>query len=107
MKSEIPLTCNMDVFSREQREDHIRVTTELGKAMQNIREIQNGYEFVFPNESQYITGIAEFIANERLCCPFLEFGLNVKSNEPTLSLSLSGPVGTQEFLRAEFEEVFQ
>jgi hypothetical protein len=107
MNSEIPLTCNMDVFNREQREDHIRVTTELVKAMQNIREIQNGYEFVFPNESQYITGIAEFIANERLCCPFLEFGLNVKSNDPSISLSLSGPVGTQEFLRAEFEEVFQ
>jgi hypothetical protein len=107
MKAYIPLACNMDVFSREQREDHIRVTSQLVKAMQSLREIQNGYEFVFPNESEIITGIAEFIANERLCCPFLEFGLNVKSNEPSISLSLSGPVGTQEFLRVEFEEAFQ
>ena len=77
------------------------------RAVESIREIQNGYAFVFPNGSEFITGIAEFIANESLCCPFLEFGLNVKPNEPSLVLSLSGPIGTQEFLRAEFEEVFQ
>ena len=107
MKTEIPLACDMDVFTREQREDHIRVTTQLVKAMQNIREIQNGYEFVFPSESLTITRIAEFIANERLCCPFLGFGLIVKPNDPFISLSLNGPVGTQEFLRVEFEEAFQ
>ena len=107
MKTDATLTCNMDVFTREQHEDHIRVTTELVKAMQNIREIQNGYEFVFPNESKFITGIAEFIANERLCCAFLEFGLAVKPDDPSIVLSLSGPTGTQEFLRAEFEEAFQ
>jgi hypothetical protein len=107
MNTPIPLACNMDVFTLEQREDHIRVTTQLVKAIQSMREIQNGYEFVFPNDSRFITGIGEFIANERLCCPFLEFGLNVQSNDPSITLSLSGPVGTQEFLRAEFEEVFQ
>jgi hypothetical protein len=107
MKTEMPLACNMNAFTREQREAHIRVTTQLVKAMLSVREIQNGYEFLFPNESQHITGIAEFIANERLCCPFLEFGLNIKPNNLSISLSLSGPVGTQEFLRAEFEEVFQ
>jgi hypothetical protein len=77
MKTEIPLACNMAVFTREQREDHIRATSQLVEAIRNIREIENGYEFVFPTESNYITGIAEFIANERLCCPFLAFGLNV------------------------------
>jgi hypothetical protein len=85
----------------------MEVTTQLVKTIQSIREVQKGYEFVFPNESQYISGIAEFITNERLCCPFLDFGLNVKSNDPSISLSLTGPVGTQEFLRAEFEEVFR
>lgn len=107
MKSEIPLTCNMDVFTREQRKDHIRGTTQLVKAMQSVREIHNGYEFMFPNESHFITGIAEFIANERLCCPFLEFNLNVKSNGPSINLSLTGPDGTREFLHVEFEEVFR
>jgi hypothetical protein len=107
MMTETPLACNMNALTREQREDHSRVTAQLVKAMLCVREIQGGYAFVFPNESQYITGIAEFIVNERLCCPFLEFGLNVKPNNLSIALSLSGPVGTQEFLRAEFEEVFR
>jgi hypothetical protein len=47
--------------------------------------------------------IAEFVSNERLCCPFLEFTLNVIADEEPVSLSLTGPAGTQEFLRAEFD----
>jgi hypothetical protein len=46
-----------------------------------------------------ISRIAEFISNERLCCPFLNFTLNVVSIHEPVSLSLTGPLGTQEFLR--------
>ena len=63
--------------------------------------------FLFPNEAEFISRIAEFISNERLCCPFLRFTLNVNSNQGPVSLSLTGPHGTQEFLRAEFDGAFQ
>jgi hypothetical protein len=91
----------MDVFTLEQREAHIQTTMELIPGVQRVQEIENGYEFQFPSEAEFISRIAEFISNERLCCPFLEFNLNIISNHP-VSLSLTGPVGTQEFLRAEF-----
>ena len=100
--SETPLICNMDVFTAAQRKAHIQTTTQLVEAVQNIREVENGYGFAFPNETDFISRIAEFIARERLCCPFLKFTLNVVSNSEPVSLSLIGPVGTQEFLRAEF-----
>ena len=102
MNTDIPLACNMDVFTPEQREAHVRTTTELIQGIQRVREVENGYEIQFPNEAKLISRIAEFIANERLCCPFLEFNLKVVSNHP-VSLSLTGPLGTQEFLRAEFD----
>ena len=101
MNTDIPLACNMDVFTPEQREAHIQTTMELIPGVQRVQEIENGYEFQFPSETEFISRIAEFISNERLCCPFLEFNLNIISNHP-VSLSLTGPVGTQEFLRAEF-----
>jgi hypothetical protein len=107
MNTEIPLACNMDVFTPSQREAHIQTTTELFQAVQNVQEIENGYEFTFPNETQFISGIAEFISNERLCCPFLKFTLNVFSNHEPVSLSLTGPIGTQKFLLAEFDGAFQ
>ena len=107
MNSNTPLSCNMNVFTSAQREAHILNTMQLAQAFQSVQEVENGYEFTFPNESEFISKIGEFISNERLCCPFLEFTLNVFSDVEPISLSLSGPVGTQEFLRAEFSGVFQ
>jgi hypothetical protein len=102
MNKDIPLACNMDVFTPAQRESHIQTTMNLIQAVQSVQGVENGYELRFPNETRFISKIAEFIANERLCCPFLQFSLNVISDQEPISLSLTGPIGTQEFLRAEF-----
>jgi hypothetical protein len=107
MNPDPPLVCNMGVFTSDQREAHIQTTTELIQAVQRVQEVENGYEFRFPNETEFISKIAEFISNERLCCPFLKFTLNIVSNREPVSLSLTGPTGTQEFLRAEFDGAFQ
>jgi hypothetical protein len=107
MKPDSPLACNMGVFTPAQREFHTQTTTELVQAVQKVQEVENGYEFRFPNETEFITKIAEFISNERLCCPFLTFSLNIVSNREPVSLSLTGPLGTQEFLRAEFSGAIQ
>lgn len=101
MNADLPLACNMDVFTPEQRDAHIQTTMELVQGVQRVGAVENGYELQFPNETEFISRIAAFISNERLCCPFLEFNLNIRSSHP-VSLSLTGPVGTQEFLRAEF-----
>ena len=99
--------CNMDVFTPSERESHIQTTTQLFQTVQSIHEIQNGYEFVFPNRgSESIAAFAEFISNERRCCPFLEFTLKIPSNDKPISLILKGPEGTKEFLREEFSETF-
>jgi len=103
MNTDTPLACNMSVFTPAQREAHIQTTTELIQGVQAVRDIENGYEFRFPNETDFISKVAEFISNERLCCPFLEFNLNIRSSDGPVSLSLTGPIGTQEFLRAEFD----
>ena len=107
MRSTVPLACNMDVFTPAQREAHIRNSTELIQAIQNVQGVENGYELLFPNKTEFITQIAEFIANERLCCPFLDFTLKVASDKEPVSFILTGPSGTQEFLRAEFGGAIQ
>jgi hypothetical protein len=97
----------MGVFTLAQREAHIRTTSELIQSVQSLREAENGYEFTFPNQTELISKIAEFISNERLCCPFLRFRLTIVADSEPMSLALSGPFGTQEFLRGEFEGAFQ
>ncbi len=109
MKSETqstPIVCNMDVFTPLERENHIQTTTQLFQSVQDIYEIENGYEFTFsnPGGSAILTRMAEFISNERLCCPFLKFMVTIETDPQPISLILTGPEGTQEFLRAEFTE---
>lgn len=111
MKSEAqdtPIVCDMNVFKPVERESHIRTTTQLFQTVQGIHEIENGYEFVFPssNGSEIITQLAEFISKEQRCCPFLEFTLKISPKDKPIFLLLTGPEGTQEFLREEFSEVF-
>lgn len=107
MKSAFPLICDMDVFTPEQRESHIENTMQLMQAVQMVQEVENGYQFTFSSETELITKIAEFICDERRCCPFLGFTLDVSSDSQSISLSLVGPEGTQEFLRLEFNGAFQ
>jgi len=104
--SDTPLACNMDVFTPTAGADHIQSTTQLCRSVQSIHEAENGYEFMFPNESGIITELGNFILNERRCCPFLEFTLRLTSRQAPVSLLLTGPEDTQEFLRAEFSEAF-
>ncbi|HSL28329.1 MAG TPA: hypothetical protein VK900_03935 [Anaerolineales bacterium] len=96
------LVCNMEVFTPAERKAHILTTTRLMESVQSGQERENGYEFLFPNETELIAAIAEFISKEQLCCPFLEFTLYIPPQPELISLSLSGPSGTQEFLRLEF-----
>lgn len=102
----IPLACNMNVFTPAERELHVQTTHKLLQTLQNIREAESGYEFSFPNEKEMIATVAEFISKERLCCPFLEFALKVPPHNEPISLLLTGPEGTKEFLREEFSEAF-
>jgi hypothetical protein len=104
--SDTPLVCNMDVFTPTERTGHIQSATQLYRSVQSIHEAENGYEFMFPNESGIITELGNFILNERLCCPFLEFTLRLSSSRAPVSLLLTGPQGTQEFLRDEFRGAF-
>lgn len=58
MNPDIPLVCNMGVFIPDQRQAHIQTTTELIQAVQGVGEIENGYQFTFPNETECIFRIA-------------------------------------------------
>ncbi|NWG07774.1 MAG: hypothetical protein HXY35_13950 [Chloroflexi bacterium] len=100
-----PLACDMTVFTPVERESHIQNTLQLYQSVRDIRAVENGYEFLFPHTTE-MTKLAEFISKEKMCCPFLEFTLKVEPNKKPISLTLTGPDGTQEFLREEFQDAF-
>lgn len=94
--------CNMLALDAEQRRRHIVVTKELRVVMEEIRSLPDGYGSRLPSRQDTILLAAEFIARERLCCPFFAFELGVEPEDGPLWLRLRGTEGVKEFIRAEF-----
>jgi hypothetical protein len=65
----------------------------------NLASPGEGYAFRF--DADAFDDVSGFIRNERLCCPFLTFVVELPPDGASIWLSLSGPDGTRAFLDAE------
>lgn len=100
-ESQLPIACDMSVLSPPQRATHIATSRELFSRLEEIRELADGYEFRLVDDSSTITMAAEFISLERLCCPFLNFELEIKAEGEPVWLRLRGHEGVKAFVREE------
>jgi len=81
----------------DERDAHFALLSRL--LAEDVRErlgSPNGYAFRF--DGDMFDDIARYVSNERKCCPFLDFVIEVASDGGTLWLRLTGPSGTREFL---------
>ncbi len=96
----VSLACVPATISAAERSAHFALIARLfGQAARERREIPDGYAFRF--EADEFDGVTRFAANERRCCPFLTFVLELSPDNGPLWLRLSGPAGTRAFLDVE------
>ncbi len=100
---ESPLVCNMGAMDGPEAERHRHVTHKLQEAIEDFEEIGGGYRLRLPAEPGAIELTAEFLARERLCCPFLSFRLHAPAGASSIEFEISGPPGTPELLRGALE----
>ena len=100
-EKESPFACDMTAIAPEQRGAHIATIEKLFRAVRSRRELPDGYAFELPNESDVLLTATEFIMNERLCCPFFDFALEVEREGGPTWLSLKGRNGVKSFIMAE------
>lgn len=105
VEKKTPFACVMDAIEWNKREPHLATARHLFGSVKEIRELPNGYAFNLPNESDVLLKVAEFIALERLCCPFFGFALEVEPEGGALWLHLTGREGVKPFIRAEIGEL--
>jgi hypothetical protein len=101
---ESPFACNMSALEPEARSRHLSVIRQLFGAVMEVRELSDGYAFVLPNETDAILLAGEFVANERLCCPFFGFTLHLEPEGGSFSFRLTGRKGVKPFIHAEVGE---
>ena len=92
--------CNPGALNKEERARYSEVTKKLKADRTGLEELTNGYELNFRATSESIREVAEFIAYERACCPFLNFEMAVVKEK--LVLRMTGDQGVKDFIRAEF-----
>ena len=91
----------MAVFSPTERERHLVTIRQLLAVVEGAEELPHGYALRFATDADRLSWLAEFIAGERRCCPFLNFTLEVEAGDGPTWLRLTGPEGVKEFLREE------
>jgi hypothetical protein len=64
-------------------------------------ELLDGYVFRVPGDKKWMAVVWEAIVAERECCPFLALELTAPPNMGPLSVRVTGPAGTKEFLKAK------
>jgi hypothetical protein len=96
----LPIACNLNDAEFQRRRADL-LTTFQG-ALLETRELDDGYAYRFPSGANWISELAQLIAFERECCPFLRFNLRVEPANGPLWLELTGPAGTKEFLQTLF-----
>ncbi|HYN88738.1 MAG TPA: hypothetical protein VER55_09415 [Ardenticatenaceae bacterium] len=97
--AETPIACDMSAIPTERRDHHERLTEELfTTAVEETRELPDGYAFRVAAE--YYPLVTEFVADERLCCPFFAFALEVTPDRGPIWLRITGRDGVKQFLTA-------
>lgn len=101
MQMQTPIACDMTAIPPEQRQSHLTTSKNLFAKIQQIRELENGYEFRLADERGLMLELAEFISLEKLCCPFLNFMIEVEQEGGPVWLRLTGREGVKAFIREE------
>lgn len=101
-KKDPVFACNMNAMTKEQRKRQSQfLTPALHSQRLAAKEVLDGYDFLFPSDAHTLQLVAEWIGNERLCCPFFTFDIQLKTGAEPMVLHISGPEGVKQFIRAE------
>ena len=92
------IACDLTVFSEDDRTRHDVVTTQWRSAIQGVEELADGYGFRFEAGEDILLTLAEFVARERLCCPFFRFEIVTEAGDGSVWLNLRGEEPVKAFL---------
>ena len=99
-----PLACVPGAIPARERTAHFALLARLfGESARSRERLPDGYRYRF--DSGALDDLTAFVANERRCCPFLSFALEIAPAEGPILLTLTGPAGIHEFLDAELPAI--
>jgi hypothetical protein len=103
-KPETPFACSLEKsLTKEQRAHKKQIALKMESARIETKEIADGYVFRFRPDGVSFAEIADWVATERVCCPFFDLAIEAERENGPLSLRISGREGVKNFIRGEFQ----
>ena len=109
--STAPLVCRLDALTAPQRERQQLLAARLKGAVVGRAELPDGYDLTLDlsripadghGQPFCVVEVAEWVDLESRCCPFLDFGIDVRGKGGVVGLRLTGPANVKQFLEEEF-----
>ncbi|HEY6750654.1 MAG TPA: hypothetical protein VI027_04955 [Rubrobacteraceae bacterium] len=92
----LPLACNLPKPDLAKRRRELAENI-FGGALR-ADELEDGYEFAFPGNAEWVGKLVDFVSSERICCPFFAFELIFEPDLGPIWLRVRGAKGVKEFI---------
>jgi len=93
----LPVACSL--ATAELREREATLLARFRSGAMETEELEHGYAFRLSGDAESVGLVAELMVAERACCPFLTFEVVALPNMGPLTVRITGPDGTKQFVR--------
>jgi hypothetical protein len=97
----LPVACTLGPTALAARRQGL--LSELLRRAETHEELPDGHRLSFVPAEDTLALILKTVEAERQCCRFLRFQITVEADGGPVSVELTGPRGTREFVAALFE----
>ena len=95
----LPIACSLSGPDLAERRREL-IRNVFGNALA-VRDLEDGYEFVFQGNTGRAASLVELIEAELTCCPFFTLELHLEPGGGQISLRVRGPAGSGDFVAVE------
>ncbi|MBV1884964.1 MAG: hypothetical protein KUG66_01785 [Gammaproteobacteria bacterium] len=93
---------NLEFTKEEIQDKRAEILPIVLDSIKRVEEVEEGYILRFGSLDLEMALVTEWLVLERICNSFLRYQLTLESNNGPITLLISGPSGTKDFLQMEF-----
>jgi hypothetical protein len=101
LMADLPIVCSLTPEALEARKLSLLSTLLDRSAGREL--LADGLQLRFDPSSETLSSMVQAVDAERHCCRFLRFTITVEPDDGAMTLDLTGPPGTREFVAALLE----
>ena len=94
--SDLPVACTLDGRALAGRQSELRASV-LAEA-ESVQRLPDGYRWRFRDGRDLLARLGPIIDAERRCCRFLQFAIRADPDLGSITVDITGPAGTADFL---------